>query len=249
MVGDSAVTQMRGSKVLGVVPGAVKVQYSANANIGISMWGYGQVNGTPLDKWISEFICTSVTPTDTIETVGSKLASQINAAHILSGKPWKELVCGFHLGGYIEGLPHLYHVHCGHESEPPHELRLYRDFPIDHHWDTAQFQDILNNGYCHLRNGCHPLFAPLFDSIMEYSKKLDARLGITFPQDNIEGRLLFYKELVKFVAGVLAASGIHRGVNDTLSAIAFDKKGIAFDQQLPFTLLSSYGNGILSYYY
>lgn len=248
MVGDSAVTKKRGGTVVDVVAGAVKVQYCPSANIGISMWGYGQVNGVHLDKWVFDFLQGSVTPTDTVESVGNRLAKQINEKHTPTGKPWSELVCGFHLGGYVSGLPHLYHVHCGHQGEPSHELRLYKDFPDGQHWDDAQFRFALENAFCHLRNGYHPLFGPLFDNIMKYAQQLKAHLSITFPQDNIEGRLLFYKELVKFVAGVLAASGIHRGVNDTLSAIAFDKNGIVFDEQLPFAPAKPFATGVLDYY-
>jgi hypothetical protein len=248
MVGDSAVTKKRGTTVIDVVAGAVKAQYCSKANIGITMWGYGQVDGNSLDKWVANFLTTSVEASDNIETVGTRLATEINRHHSTSGKPWKELVCGFHIGGYIDGLPHLYHVHCGHPGEPSHELRLYKDFPVDQHWTEPEFRHLLDNAFIHLRNGYHPLFGPLFDNIMEYSKQLKLHLGITFPQNNLEGRLSFYKELVKFVAGVLVASGKHQAVNATLSSIAFDQNGLVFNQQLPLSPATTTDPGVLDYY-
>ena len=40
MIGDSAVTYSLGDEIVGVKPGAVKVQYSPELNVGISMWGW-----------------------------------------------------------------------------------------------------------------------------------------------------------------------------------------------------------------
>jgi len=248
MVGDSAVTRKCGATIIGVDAGAVKAQYCAIANVGITMWGYGQVDNTPLDLWVSNFLSKRVDVSDNIETIGIRLANDINQYHLASGKSWQELVCGFHLGGYINGKPHLYHVHCGHQNEPSHELRLYRDYPIDQNWTEQEFQHYLDNGFIHIRNGYHPLFGTLFDNIMKYSEQLKTFFDITFPQDNLEGRLSFYKELVKFVAGVLVSSGMHEGVNSTLSSIAFNQKGIAINQELPFSPVKIPSTGILDYY-
>lgn len=248
MIGDSAVTMMNGPNV-SVRSGAVKVQYCANANIGLTMWGWGRVGNTPLDEWVANFLSTSVTDTDNLEIVGNRLAHDINLHHSSSGRPWNELVCGFHLGGFMNNLPQLYHVHCGHQHEPPHELRLYRDYPIDANLSELQFIDILNrNGFFQLRNGYVPHFGRLFDNIMNYSNQLKTDLRISFPQDSLNGRLSFYQELVKFVAGVLAASGVHPGVNSTLSSIAFDQNGIVTNQQLPFSPSPASAPGIFDYY-
>jgi hypothetical protein len=248
MVGDSAVTKKRSGVVVGVVAGAVKVQYCSAANIGVAMWGYGQVDGTPLDKWVSEFLQNSVSARDDIVSIGTRLADSINRHHSATGKPWKELVCGFHLGGYLNGLPQLYHVHCGHAHEPSHELRLYKDFPNDQGWTESEFRDYLNTAFIHLRNGYHPLFAPLFDNILKYAQELKTSLSITFPQNSLQGRLRFYQELVKFVAGVLEASGVHQGVNDTLSSIGFDNTGIIFDERLPLAPATTATTGTLDFY-
>ena len=237
MVGDSAVTKRRSSNPPEVISGAVKVQYVPQTNVGIAMWGRADVGGQRLDHWISDFIQNSINPSDSIEAIGNRLASNLNTILQTSGKPWKDLVCGFHLGGYKNGMPCLYHVHCGHNTEPAHELRLHRDYPDDKKWSEYFFNYLLQFEFIHLRNGYHPLFGPLFDNMLEYSKSLRAHFNISFPQKSLLSRFEFYKLLVQFVAGVLPVSGVHPGVNQTLSAIAFTSNGLQINEQLPLTPL------------
>jgi len=72
-----------------------------------------------------------------------------------------------------------------------------------------------------------------FDNVVNYSNSLRETVGMTFPKDSLIGHLEFHKVLVRFVAGVLVAAGEHPGVNDTLSAIAFNDNGIQRDERLP----------------
>jgi hypothetical protein len=232
MVGDSAVTRRKVGQREEVVPNAVKVQYCQRANIGVSMWGYANAGPKRLDHWMASFLENDVKATDTVRCVGTRLAQKLNPVLSASRKPWKDLVCGIHVAGFKDGLPCLYHVHCGHDNEPAHELRLYRDFPDDQNWSEYFFNYLLQHSFIHLRNGYHPLFAPLFDNILEYSKALRAHFNISFPMKTLQARFDFYKLLVKFVAGVLPVSGLAPRVNDALSAIAFTEDGIAIDERL-----------------
>ncbi len=233
MVGDSAVTTLQNAEIVGVRADAAKIQYTSKANVGIAMWGCGQVGEKPLDSWIAAFLESSIGSQDGLEIIGQRLAQQLNGEHEQAGRPWSELVCGFHLAGFKDALPRLWHVHCGHANEPAHELRLYHDYPEDQGWTDKHFRNMLENGFCgHLRNGYHPHFAALFDSIERYSDTLRKDVGINFPQDSLKGRLYFYKLLVQFVAGTLIAAGEHPGVNNILSAIAFDQNGLVFDEQI-----------------
>lgn len=234
MVGDSAVTQHQPGQSEKVVSNAVKVQYSPKANVGIAMWGYANAGDKRLDHWVASFLQSQVNSNDNPEEIGKRLANQLNPILSLSGRQWKDMVCGFHIAGYRDGLPCLYHVHCGHNTEPAHELRLYKDFPDDQKWSEYLFDYLLQYSFIHLRNGYHPLFGPLFDSILDYSKTLRTNFNISFPMRTLQARLDFYKLLVKFVAAVLPASGLAPRVNDVLSAIAFTPKGIVIDEhQLP----------------
>jgi hypothetical protein len=131
-------------------------------------------------------------------------------------------------------MPCLFHVHCGHYNEIPQEreMRFYKDIPDSQNWDDQQFQQALSSGFNHLRNGYYRIFGTLFDNILEYSKKLRQERGISFPQNNLRSRFEFYKLLVRFVAGTLSVSGVHQGVNDILSAIAFNQDGLIINEQL-----------------
>jgi hypothetical protein len=232
MVGDSAVTS-----ATGVEDGAVKIQYAEAANIGFALWGDAQVDGTYMDHWLAEFIKNQVLVRESVENVGQKLAAGLNSLLGRSGRSWSEMARGIHLAGYRNGLPVLFHVHCGHANEAAHELRLYHDYPDDQKLSEAQFQNFLNQPdvFVHLRNGYHRHFGPLFANILTYSAQMKVLLNIDFPRHCLEGRLDFYKTLVRFVAGVLAASGEDPGVNDRLSSIAFDSRGIVKNEILPFS--------------
>lgn len=249
MVGDSAVTQQHSNLPPQIVSSAVKVQYSAIANIGVAMWGYADVSNQRLDYWMAEFLQNSIQSSDSVEDIGIRIADKLNPMLSATRKPWKDMVCGFHVAGYRQGLPCLFHVHCGHYNEPAHELRLYKDFPDDKGWSERHFEFMLRFKFMHLRNGYHPLFVPLFDRVIEYSNTLRAQFDISFPQRTLHGRLKFYKLMVRFVAGVLDASGERQAVNDQLSAIGFNKDGLIINEQLPLQNSEEGMQGDLTHYF
>jgi hypothetical protein len=235
MVGDSAVTIDSGG-VKTAVDGAFKIQYAKAANIGFALWGNAGVDHRRIDYWLADFIQDQVKTGDSVEDTGNKLVSALNSTLLKTGRQWKDLVRGIHIAGYRDGLPVLFHVHCGHDNEPAHELRLYHDFPDDQKWSESHFKQLLSHGFIHLRNGYHPLFAPLFDQALGYSSQLRAGFNIQLPYPSLEGRFEFYKMLLRFVAGTLIAAKIHPGVNDRLSAIAFNASGMVIDEQLSLPL-------------
>ena len=154
MVGDSAVTK-RQNGLTTVGADAVKIQYSARANVGFAIWGRAAMRATRFDYWLRNFIQTEIADGDSVEAIGTKLADQINADLAQMNKPWNTLVRGVR-GRVREGNPVLFHVHCGHENEPSHEVRLYYDYPDDARVAPEQFLAALDSGYVHLRNGYHP---------------------------------------------------------------------------------------------
>jgi hypothetical protein len=248
MVGDSAVTVERGG-VKTATAGAYKVQYAKAANIGFALWGNAGVDHRRIDCWLEEFIRDQVKADDSVEDTGQKIVSSLNPILSKSGRQWKDLVRGIHIAGYRDGLPVLFHAHCGHDTEPAHELRLYHDYPDDQKWSESHFRSLLNYGFIHLRNGYHPLFGPLFQQALGYAAQLRAGFNIQLPHPSLEGRFEFYKLLVRFVAGTLIASKLHPAVNDKLSAIAFDANGIVFDEQLPISLPASGGGSTFDDYF
>ncbi len=238
MVDDSAVTKKSSSGV-NVAADAVKVQYCSEANVGFALWGNAGTGSSRMDFWLDRFIHDKLRPDDSIEDIGKKLTDSLNNELIKSNKQWKDLVRGIHIAGYRNNLPVLFHIHSGHENEPPHELRLYRDYPDDKGWSEDHYSSLLRNFSYHLRNGYHPLFGRFFNATMDYAESLKKDLNITFPQNNLKGRFEFYKLLVCFIAGTLMASGLHQAVNNTLSAIAFDNEGIVIDERLSLIPSSS----------
>lgn len=236
MVGDSAITEYKNGKIVGVQEGAAKVQYSNEANVGIAMWGNFIVGQKRLDSWISEFIGSKIDPKNDMDMIGQEMAQKLNKELSETNMSWCLLRRGFHLAGYKDGLPRLWHVHCGHKNEPQHELRLYHDFPEDKGWTDEQLRNQLTYEAYHLRNGYYPHFAYLFDSIVNNYSKTLKELCINFPQDSLKGHLDFYKLLVQFVAGTLIAAGEHPTVNNVLSAIVFDQNGLVFDERIQIQL-------------
>jgi hypothetical protein len=231
MVGDSAITQIKNGRKE-VRSRCAKIHYSSAANIGFATWGNAGVGKIKMDTWISEFIQTSIKQGEAIEDVAIKLINQLNPILASSGLRWKQVHRGIHIAGYKNGLPCLYHIHCGHDNEPSHELRFYKDFPDDQPWSERKFEFRLNFCFTHLRNGYHPLFGLLFDRILEYSNQLRMFYNISFPFESLNHRLEFYKLLVGFVAGVLVASNRRPIINDKLSAIAFTEKKLVIDERI-----------------
>lgn len=233
MVGDSAVTYSRPGEPKGVVNGAAKVQYSSKANIGFAMWGNAIVQGQQMDSWIKNFIDSTITQNEDLEAVGQRLTTEIETELEKEHRPWSELAFGIHLAGYRNGLPRLWHIHCGHANEIPHEPRLYHDYPEDH-WTEQYFSTVFfspgGTASAHLRNGYTPHYAMLYKAILDYVNGLRQTLGIELPKDSLEGHLAFQKILVKFVAGALVAAGEHPGVNENLSSIAFTQNGMVSNE-------------------
>ena len=236
MVGDSAVGYgPQGSRV--VVGGASKVFYSADANIGFSIWGNATVGGTQIDIWMAEFL-NSIGNNEELEEVGQRLVTNLRTELEQENRPWRELGFGIHIAGYRNGLPRLWHIHCGHRHEEPHEPRLYHDYPEDQGLDDTQLMDWLRNSSVpppHLRNGYIPHYALLFNGMMTYGAGLRQLTGVNFPQETLEGRLAFHKIMVRFVADVLLAAGEDPDVNNQLSCITFTPDGLGIDERLPPT--------------
>jgi len=239
MVGDSAITYSRAGIPVGVGEGAAKVQYSDKANIGFAIWGNAVVQGRQLDTWLKDFIDSTIVDKEDIESVGQRLALQLRTELEKEHKPWNELVFGIHCAGYKNDLPRLWHIHCGHNNEHPHEPRLFHDYPEDQNWTESYYRALFfppgggGTASAHLRNGYSPHYALLFKSMVDYVNDLRQSMGITLPADSLEGQLSFQKLLVRFVAGVLVAAGEHPGVNDKLSSISFNKSGLVSDERFP----------------
>lgn len=243
MVGDSALSIRDESQPdnyrLADSKGA-KIQYSERHNIGFAAWGYFRSAGprSPrVDEWLVDFIERLPESTD-LEEVGTRLAEELNEVRNEVGILGEDGTRGgFHLAGYHDGLPRLWHVHTGHASEDVHELHLYKDFPEGQSEPQvlrlcdSDWQHFLERGEGgHLRNGYHIPFANLFDSLKPYLETLRAG-GVSLPAPGLEGRVDFYKLLIRFIAETLVAARAHPGVGGPMTAIAFTEEGIVLDER------------------
>jgi len=238
MVGDSAITIDRqdGTDPI-AVGGASKVQYSRKANVGFAMWGYADVRGKRLDLWMDEFIRSEIEEGEEMESIGQRLTNRLKNELEQMGLPWCKLRFGIHMAGYQNGLPRLWHIHCGHSdfpyNEPPHEPRLYHDIPADNSPTDDWLWRIQEGAAPHLRNGYWRHYAKLYDAIRNDYGSFHEYLKIKLPKEPLEGRLEFHKILVRLVAGLLSAVEPHPAVNNELSSVAFTNDGLKIDERLP----------------
>lgn len=149
MLGDSAISEQAFSDLPPYSPltqpivksvNVAKVFYLSRVNIAVSMWGYAcmmndgrRVPAHPLVRSFLEEISRDGIDLETLGSDLAKFSTERLEPLLAEYGGWSGLRCGFHVGGYIDSSPALYHVHCqldGIEDEA-HEPRLYKDFPDD----------------------------------------------------------------------------------------------------------------------
>lgn len=228
MVADSAVT-IRDS-LTKVVDGALKIQYSHSHNVGFAIWGHATINGEQLDRWLKRFIDTQLDDVESLNDIGEKLTDTLVKELRRENKPWEELVLGIHITGYISGLPRLWHIHCGNPGEVPSEPRLYKDFPEGRKWSDSEYKERLDSGEgFQFRNGYYEFFSLLFKNIDPLLKEFRERFSVILPRNSLDGRLSYYRALVRFVADILVAANERPSVNSDLSCLSMTDKGMFFD--------------------
>jgi len=232
MVGDSAVTFDEGAGP-SVRTGVAKVQYAARANIGFAIWGRACVGSTSMDLWLRDFIEANVGAGAQLEDVANQLADSLNHALAAAGAvSWNRERRGIHISGYVDGLPHLYHVHTGGDPGAQHELRVFRDFPFGVPGNLTDFELHLKTvGGYHLRNGFHALFGPLFDAALTFTSQLP-QFGIRWPGGSLDNRGSLYRLLSQLIADILVAEGQVARVSAPFSTLAFNEMGLMIDQLL-----------------
>ena len=226
MVGDSAVTVTNPGPAR-VITGAAKVQYSPATNIGFAIWGAACVAGERMDVWLSSFI-GRIEPGLPLDSVAERLAQELNSG-IDRGKQSGDRR-GIHVAGYVNGLPHLYHLHTGNEGEPQHELRVFKDFPYVHVPSVSEYEHRIKHiGGYQLRSGYHGMFGLLFDSMYRYTETLK-QLQFRWPDGGIEDRVQLYQLLIGLLSDTLVAEGRLPAVGGGITAIAFTSDGLVVDQ-------------------
>lgn len=242
MVGDSAVTRKNFSdQQIITKETAQKIFYHHKLNFGMALWGRITDSYRCHKYNLSEILENYLEETDAqakpdIDIFGTDLAERLSECHKkFEYNSRKKLDSnsrfGIHLAGYKNGLPRLYHIHCGHNERLYEYPQLYKDFPDHRGWDDDNFQQVLNRTnlpHLHLRNGYIPYFGAIFNQVQGFTESLKVNYDSEFklPAPNLKSRMLYFKMLVKFVADVLIVSESKtRGVNNRLSVIAFTESG------------------------
>ena len=231
MVGDSAVTYYEAG-MQRASPGVAKVQYAEQANLGFAAWGRACVGQMPMDRWLADFIRSQIGSEDRLETACRKLAAALNSALSAAGPVnWNDHRRGVHVAGFVDGLPHLYHVHTGGDPSAQHELRVFRDFPFGINVTLDDYSARLRTiGGYHLRNGYHQIFGLLFDATYRFTEQLPG-LGFRWPDGTLENRVSLYRILVQLISDVLQADGRLPHVAGPIHALAFNETGLQIDQR------------------
>jgi len=231
MVGDSAVT-FSDHGIRQVRTGVAKVHYAEKCNLGFAAWGRACVGQVPLDRWLTDFIGRRLTADDGLEVACTRLADDLNAALSANGPvDWNDQRRGVHVAGFVDGLPHLYHVHTGGDLNAQHELRVFKDFPYGIGVTLADYEARLRTvGGYHLRNGYHQMFGLLFDATYRFTEQLPG-LGFRWPDGSLENRVSLYRLLVQLISDVLQADGRLPQVASPIHALAFNAAGLQIDQR------------------
>lgn len=230
MVGDGAVTIRPNTGPDRVVDGAAKVQYARKANIGFAIWGSACVNMSQMDAWLARFIERHDSQSMGLEGMAKSLASALTEDLSKEADSGERLRRGIHIAGYVDGLPHLYHVHTGDEGTPQHFPRVFKDFPYVRQPDLDAYRERLETiGGYHLRNGYYRMFGTLFDSIYGYTEALKA-LDFGWPNRSLDDRASLYCLLLRFISDTLEADNRLPSVGGEIQALGFTEAGMMVDK-------------------
>lgn len=137
MVGDSALSyENREGEIKRVERGISKLDYIPDLNIGLAYWGNAcasvGVGGISIPEAVLRLFRIRNFQRTTMYEIGQAIADELNPLLEIQATArggWSQVRCGIHLAGFWGTQPQLFHVHCGHDTEEPHELKVYMDFP------------------------------------------------------------------------------------------------------------------------
>jgi hypothetical protein len=232
VVGDRALSSMDRAGTVSVRP-IRKVYYSAAANVSFAFWGSASVPSGDMGAWMQDFVAR-VSSDEPLDSIGNRLAAELEAAAIAMSRPPSDLRRGVHLGGFVGAVPHLYHVHTGSPATGVHAPKLLRDFPFEHVGDEAMYAaDLRGGSRAQLRNGMPTLFGLVADSLDQLRLQLAQDAGVQIPAPTLLGQLAVDRALVRFAANLLAASDNPPTVSEEVDCLAFNSAGLVTDSCTP----------------
>jgi hypothetical protein len=225
MLGDSAVVSVSRGIARSAPEKANKVHYFQKANIGAAIWGIRSIGDDNSDQLLRELVQTHDSADLSLETCGQLLADTLNAALDQAGVSGKDREGGIHLGGYVLGYPKLWHVHwCASGSEG--RWALAKDFPESKGLSDTKMESLLSEGgSVQLANGFYRYLNVARECLKLYSILLQLNRRHRFPEDTIDGRIIYVRTLFMLVPAALKSTIEPLYVDENIRLVAFDKSG------------------------
>lgn len=222
LIGDSAA---RNEKTDEIYTGAIKTYHIPNPNVGITAWGTS-IGGVGLDRWIEDFIENKAETAQGIEEVAKLLRKEVQN-DLAKTSPTNGSRRGFHVSGYKDGEPKLWHIHHGHPWEETRELRIHRDYPERKPGLQDVWRSELEKGLAvSLCNGLYRYYQGFYDAHVEDIERETAS------PDSWKDQLRFHGEIFAQVCDLAQGPNHTMAVAKPLSWIAFNEEGL-IDERIP----------------
>ena len=230
MAADSAVTSTvalpGGGTTHRVLHGVQKLQMIVHIEAGISCWGMGNINGTPTDVWIRDFIHRYQATTPDLHSFANALTQELNNIF-----PPRSPNSGFHLAGFVAApngkLPAFYHVHNGvsqyYPNINPDIFNANLDFPA-RSYAAGEFGIT--------RNGDYRLYAHFFNYLYDFINSIPANPqfnGVQIPSpDDLLNHAKLLRMQIQFVSGLYDVSNLVPGIGGPITILGIGPNGYEF---------------------
>lgn len=226
MLGDSAVVKNNGTCDTSSADKACKVRYLRKANIGLAIWGIRSIGDEKSDEILGQFVDSHEQDYLELEECGSLLASLFNSKLDKAGHTGSDREGGIHLCGYINQQPKLWHVHWS-ATENQGLWGLARDIPESKDIAEDVFMHNLQEGsIAQLSNGFYKTLDMARQGLFTYSKLLMKEKNLRFPEDTVEGHILYARTMFLMVSAAIQRSREPCYVDENIRMIVFDKIGL-----------------------
>jgi hypothetical protein len=239
LIGDRAVSRMTSSGQAEVLEDeATKIFYSDRANIGLAYWGKTKLaNGTLADfakRFLEQELDRERPLLEVAEQLATQLMVEVEPLH-RGSTTWADLSRGVHVSGFVNGEPHIYHVHMGtaFSGKAP---EVHQDFPNGFDGGQKAYSSFLEGGgFARLFNGFSPLYDVVGVSMKGLREQLEKEFAVQIPAPKLGGQVAFERSIVRLCADLLLSSDRAPQVGAVLDTIAFTARGRVPEDEFAFT--------------
>lgn len=233
MAADSAVTESHIATGAAVAtPNAArKLQPVPHLRAGLSCWGMGELEDTPTDQWLEEFIRAS-TRLSSLQAFASALANKLNLVLPPYSSPSRGPI-GIHLCGFelLDGnpTPSFFHIHDGQSQELAKRGVAIDPFKVNPNHDVPpeRARDILaKNGIYITRNGDYRYYVKMFHQLALFFRSLEPE-GVIIPwTNNLLDRVDYLVFQIRVVSEVYRLSNLVPGIGGGVHYLTITPDGI-----------------------